>query len=137
MEIVIADTGFIVALTNLSDPKHEIVKKCYLSYQIILTPQTVLAEVAYLIGRESGIKTVVNFLKGLSKSRFSVTPITSEDILRTADILEQYSDSRIDFVDATVMAIAERLNIVTILTLDQRDFSIYRPKNCSSFYLLP
>lgn len=137
MEIVIADTGFIVALANLADPKHENVKKCYLEYQIILMPQTVFAEVAYLIGRESGIKTVANFLRGLSKSRFSVVAITPEDILRTADILEQYADSRIDFVDATVMAIAERLNITKILTLDQRDFSLYRPKNCASFQLLP
>jgi predicted nucleic acid-binding protein len=137
MEIVIADTGFIVALANLSDPKHQIVKEYYLEYQTILMPQTVLAEVAYLIGRESGIKTVSNFLKGLSKSHFSVVPITSEDILRTAEILEQYLDSRIDFVDASVMAIAERLNIITILTLDQRDFNLYRPKNCSHFYLLP
>ena len=127
MEIVIADTGFIVALTNLSDPKHEIVKKCYFNYKTILIPQTVFAEVAYLIGRESGVKTVANFLRGLSKSHFSVIPITSEDILRTADIIEQYSDSRIDFVDATVMAIAKRLNITTILTLDQRDFNLYRP----------
>ena len=137
MEIVIADTGFIVALANLSDPKHQIVKEYYLEYQTILMPQTVLAEVAYLIGRESGIKTVSNFLKGLSKSRFLVISITSEDILRTAEILEQYLDSRIDFVYASVMAIAERLNIITILTLDQRDFNLYRPKNCSHFYLLP
>jgi len=137
MEIVIADTGFIVALANLSDSKHQIVKEYYSQYQTIFMPQTVLAEVAYLIGRESGIKTVVKFLKGLSKSRFSVIPITSEDILRTAEILEQYLDSRIDFVDASVMAIAERLNIVTILTLDQRDFNLYRPKACSSFNLLP
>jgi len=59
------------------------------------------------------------------------------DMLRTAEILAQYQDSRIDFVDATVMAIAERENIKTVLTLDRRDFSLFRPKHCLSFTLLP
>ena len=70
-------------------------------------PQTVLAEVSYLIGREAGIKKVSTFLKGISNSRFSLIALTTEDILRIAEILEQYVDSRIDFVDASVMAVAE------------------------------
>jgi predicted nucleic acid-binding protein len=100
-------------------------------------PQTVLAEVAYLIGREAGIKNVAFFLKGLSASRFSLISITPEDISRIAQILEEYQDSRIDFVDASVMAVAERLKIVTILTLDRRDFSLFRPLHCEAFNLLP
>lgn len=32
-------------------------------------------------------------------------------------------------IDATVMAIAERLNIVTVLTLDRRDFIVKQDKN--------
>ena len=123
METVIADTGFIVALTNISDPKHDAVKSIYLKQQNILMPQTILAEVAYLIGREAGTKNVSTFLRGLTASRFSLMALTTEDILRIAEILEQYVDSRIDFVDASVMAIAEQLNITTILTLDHRDFS--------------
>ena len=70
METVIADTGFVVALANRSDSKHEAVKAIYIQQQMILLPQTVLAEVAYLIGRESGIVTVAYFLRGLPVSRF-------------------------------------------------------------------
>ena len=137
METVIADTGFIVALTNISDSKHDVVKSVYLKQQNILMPQTVLAEVAYLVGREAGIKNVSTFLKGLTASRFSLIALTTEDILRIAEILEQYVDSRIDFVDASVMAMAERLNINTILTLDYRDFSLFRPEHCDAFILMP
>ena len=64
METVIADTGFIVAVTNASERSHQIVKQIYLQQKTILMPQTVLAEVAYLIGREAGIKNVSFFLKG-------------------------------------------------------------------------
>jgi uncharacterized protein len=137
MEIVIADTGFIVALTNRSDPKHSVAIAIYSNYKKILLPQTVLAEVAYLVGREAGISTVVKFLRGLSASRFSLVELSEDDILRTAEILEKHTDSRIDFVDATVMALAERLNLVTILTLDRRDFSIFRPRHCNTFNIIP
>ena len=137
METVVADTGFVVALANRSDSQHQAVKTLYIQKQMILLPQTVLAEVAYLIGRESGIGTVASFLRGLPVSRFSLIALVEEDILRVAEILNQYADSRIDFVDATVMAVAERLNIVTILTLDRRDFSLFRPRHCDSFNLIP
>ncbi|CAN1211537.1 Ribonuclease VapC [Tumidithrix helvetica PCC 7403] len=137
MEIVIADTGFVVALTNRSDPRHITVRDIYSQQQKILLPQTVLAEVAYLVGREAGIATVVKFLKGLSASRFLLVELIEADILRTAEILEAYADSRIDFVDASIMALAERLNLVTVLTLDRRDFSLFRPRHCNSFILVP
>lgn len=62
---------------------------------------------------------------------------TDQDIDRTASILEKYLDSRVDFVDASIMAIAERLNIQTVLTIDQRDFRLFRPKHCEYFILKP
>ena len=137
MESVIADSGFIVALTNSSDKRHAEVQPIYLQYPKILVPQLVLVEVAYLIGRDVGIPTVVRFLKGIPASRFELIEATAQDIERIAQILEQYADSKVDFVDASVMAIAERLNITTVLTIDRRDFSLFRPVHCPNFILLP
>ena len=133
----IADTGFIVALLNRTDDQHLESRAVYLQQQSILFPQTVLAEVAYLAGRESGNATVAAFLKGLSVSKLQLSPLVEADLLRVAEILEQYADSRIDFVDATVMAMAERFGLVKVLTLDQRDFRLFRPKHCQAFELLP
>ena len=139
MEInqAVGDTGFVVALVNKSDQKHSEVTKIYQQVRKILLPQSVLAEVGYLIGREAGINTVITFLKGFKYSRFQLVALTEDDLLKTAEILEQYQDSRIDFVDATVMVIASRFQIETILTLDQRDFRLFRPKHCNSFIILP
>jgi predicted nucleic acid-binding protein len=136
-KLTISDTGFVVALLNQSDTKHSDVIAIYQKYQQILLPQTVLAEVAYLVGRSAGISTVAAFLKGLSASRFHLIPLSETDVIRVSEILEEYKDSRIDFVDATVMAIAERLKITLILTLDQRDFRLFRPKHCQSLEILP
>lgn len=137
MERVVGDTGFVVALTNRSDSRHGEVAEVYFQQTEIVLPQTVLAEVAYLIQRDAGAGTFIRFLRGLAQSKFVVTALTDWDLQKTAEILAQYQDSRIDFVDATVMAIAERENITTVLTIDRRDFSLFRPKHCLSFTLLP
>ena len=135
--ISIADTGFIVALVDRQDSYHQDVKAIYLQQKEIIVPQSVLAEVAYLLGRAAGIFAVVQFLRSLKTSRFELTALKEEDIARIGDVLEEYQDSRIDFVDASVMAIAERLNLTIVLTLDRRDFSLYRPQHCPAFTLLP
>jgi predicted nucleic acid-binding protein len=41
------------------------------------------------------------------------------------------------FVDAIIVAIAERLNITRVLTLDVRDFRMFSPRHCAAFELLP
>ena len=137
MEIAIADTGFVVALLNQGDARHSDVVPIYTRQFSILLPQTVLAEVAYLIGRDAGIKTVVAFLRGLNTSRFRLIALTEVDVDRVAEILQTYADSRIDFVDASVMAVAERFGSAKILTLDQRDFRLFQPRHCDSFEILP
>jgi predicted nucleic acid-binding protein len=135
--IAVADTGFVVALLNRTDVRHEAVKSVYANQRSVLLPQTVLAEVAYLLGRDAGTTVVVGFLNGLPASRFRLVSLTDDDAIRIAAILGQYADSRIDFVDASVMAIAEHYSSKTILTLDQRDFRLFRPQHCDSFEILP
>jgi len=60
-----------------------------------------------------------------------------EDYSRSAEIIRQYSDAKLDFVDTLIVAMAERLNITRVLTLDRRDFQLIRPKHCSAFEILP
>jgi predicted nucleic acid-binding protein len=133
----VADTGFVVALANQQDNQHAAVKAIYAQQRQILLPQTVLAEVAYLLTRDAGTAKFIQFLESLPVSRLQLVGLIDQDIVRTTAILRQYQDSRIDFVDASVMAIAERHNLTTILTLDRRDFSLYQPPHCSAFTLLP
>lgn len=134
---VVGDSGFVVALLNQRDSWHSEVAQVYAQQQQILLPQTVLTEVAYLIGRDAGVATVVAFLRGLPESRFHLVELTDSDVRRVAEILDVYADSRIDFVDATVMAVAERYGSTKILTLDRRDFRLFRPRHCDSFEILP
>lgn len=47
------------------------------------------------------------------------------------------ADAELDFADAAVIALAERLDIEHVATFDRRDFSIIRPQHCQAFQLLP
>jgi uncharacterized protein len=135
---MIADTGFIVALALPSQPRHP---ECAAIYRQIKTrifiPQIVLAETAYLIEKYAGKTALVKFMRALPVQKYEVMPMTDIDIQRAADIYLKYLDTRLDFVDASVIAIAERLKIQTILTLDRRDFSLVRPAHVDYLTLLP
>jgi predicted nucleic acid-binding protein len=49
-------------------------------------------------------------------------------------LLVTYADLHLGFVDASVVALAERLEITQIATLNHRDF---RPHHVDAFELLP
>jgi hypothetical protein len=73
----------------------------------------------------------------LSASASEIFAAALQDYNRAVDILEKYHDTRIDFVDACIMALAERLQLKRILTFDHRDFGIFRPAHIERFELLP
>jgi predicted nucleic acid-binding protein len=77
------------------------------------------------------------FLQQLVSNKTILETITLEDLQRVNEILQRYADSHLDFVDATIVAIAERRHITRILSLDRRDYTMIRPKHCPYFELLP
>jgi uncharacterized protein len=96
-----------------------------------------VTEVAYLLARDIGQDSAADFVGSLAGTDLTLESPAREDYARCGDLLRQYSDAGLDFVDALIVAMAERLNITRLLTLDRRDFQIVRPKHCSSFDLLP
>lgn len=133
----IADTSFIVALGNKADKDHEACNTVKREEQIIYIPQSVLAEVGYMLKRELGSRGLAHFLRTLPQTKYRIVPVELADILRTADLLEQYADARPDFVDLSIVAVAERMRVPRILTLDRRDFEIIRPRHIDHLELLP
>ena len=132
------DAGFLFALIDENDVHHancvETLKRIH--HQIIL-PVPAITETAYLVKRECGVEALAIFLESMSDTDFSFETPISEDYLRTAEIIRKYNDANIDFVDACIVAIAERLNITKILTIDRRHFGIFKPKHCEAFEIFP
>ena len=57
--------------------------------------------------------------------------------LELAQLVEQYDNFPLGGSDASVIAIAERRSITTILTTDRRHFAAVRPRHVGAFELLP
>ena len=131
------DTGFLLAVLDASDEHHEACKANLLAEHQPLLPDVVLPELAYMTLRELGYPVWIQFLKSVVAEELPLERIRSEDLARSAEILEQYADAKVDFVDCVIVAMAERLNVVRIMTVDQRHFRMFQPKHCKSFTILP
>jgi predicted nucleic acid-binding protein len=135
---VLIDSGFLFATLNRSDQKHtEVVEALRTVRDIIVFPVPAITEVTYLLARDIDNETSADFVESLATTDLVLETPQRDDYSRSAELLRQYDDSHLDFVDALIAAIAERLNITTILTLDRRDFQMVRPKHCAGFHLLP
>jgi predicted nucleic acid-binding protein len=58
-------------------------------------------------------------------------------IARASALLDRYADLNLDFADACAVALAERLNVRRLLTLDRRHFAAVRPRHSPAFDVLP
>jgi predicted nucleic acid-binding protein len=117
------------------------------AYTTALAHDELVTEVAVKIppaGQRSGtFQNLVHIRRDEKKSPRRV-PHEKRLLFRPTDrsleleqLLRRYEDAEIGFVDATVVAIAERLKIRRILTTDRRDFSLIQPRHCKQFELLP
>jgi hypothetical protein len=100
-------------------------------------PVTVLPEAAYLLSGHLGVGAEQKLVQTVVNGEMAMEDLTVQDLRRALELLRRYDDARLGFVDASVVAIAERLKIERILTTDRRDFSLVRPRHCKQFELLP
>ncbi len=134
---VLIDTGPILSLADQSDPRHVEVKKVWKSSRgPFVTSIAIIPEACYLLLKYLGPEAELRFLESWQSGEFQVEPVGSKDLQRILEVLNQYKDQQFGFADASLFALAERLKIRSILTLDQRHFSAYRPSHCSHWEFL-
>lgn len=132
------DSSFLFALINQKDTNHAacvaVARDAALHKSILVT---VIPETCYLLHKWLGHAVMRAFIQNLQDPIWQIEQIQPQDWARVNELLNQYADVRLDLVDATLVAVAERLNIETILTLDQRDFRLIRPHHAGFFTILP
>lgn len=77
------------------------------------------------------------FVDSLIKRELAVEQVGTPDLVRCIELLKKYEKLNLGLVDASIIAVSERLNIQKVLTTDRRHFSAVKPKHCESFVLLP
>jgi predicted nucleic acid-binding protein len=135
---LLIDSGFLYALFDKDDRFHHAVATvAELEGGVAVVPDVVLVEVAFLVRRAGGVPAVVRFLESFAQSGFELEALTHDDVDRARSLMETYADARLDFVDVCIMAIAARLGITRIATIDPRDFLIVRPTHVGHFEIVP
>ena len=138
MTIAVVDTGVVLALAIARDPRHDDVVRALRSHVGgLILPDPVLFESAQLVGRRFGSTAEARLIRHLVTTDWRRMPVTAEDLVRVAELLETYAEANIGFADGAIVAMAERLGATRLFTLDRRDFSIMRPRHVDAFELLP
>jgi uncharacterized protein len=139
--VIVCDTGPLVAAALYNDPDHhrcvELFTGMHLAGREMVLPAPVIAEVGYLVGKYAGARAESLFLRSLASGDFTVGELTQGDYVRMAELVEQYADLPLGTTDASVIALAERLDVHEVATLDHRHFKVVRPRHTKAFTLLP
>jgi predicted nucleic acid-binding protein len=135
---MLVDSSFLYALSDRSDKNHLAAVQFLASLGANwIVPSTVLPELCYLLQSRISYRAMRDFAGLLAADQVPLVDIKPEAWLRVSELLARYADSRLDFVDATIIAMAELLDLTQIATFDRRHFRVIRPRHCPAFELLP
>lgn len=135
---LVLDTGVSLALLNAEDRYHAAcVRLANATKETLVVPVATLAELDYWVRKRMGVRAWQTFVEEIEAGAYRLEPTTESDLLRAAELEVQYEDLRLDFVDAAVIALCERLGEPKVATIDRRDFSAVVPRHVPSLELLP
>ncbi|MBI4205179.1 MAG: PIN domain-containing protein [Betaproteobacteria bacterium] len=129
MQRLLVDSGPLVALFDADDRWHRPVADFLKKYRgELVTSAANVTEAAWITASASD-RMLANLLTWLHRGGVSVHNLEPQDFSRIAALFAQYRTLRPDFADLALVALAERLKLDRILTLDKKDFMVYRLKN--------
>ena len=134
--MILIDTGPIVAFFDKDDRHHslciEILKDIR---EPFVTTWPVLTECFYLLNFSWEVQDSLWLF--MQRGGIEVYPLEKDLLHRCRELMKQYRDLPMDLADATLVALADVLEIPKIFTLDHRDFSVYRFKQKRRFTIIP
>ncbi len=134
--MLLIDTGIFVAAADRDEP-HHIASADVLRGRDLAVAAPVITETAWMIETRLGPDAEARFLALVTSDRFQIQDLRLVDSQRSIELIRQYADLGLGFVDASIIAIAERLNLTDIATHNHRDFAVVRPAHCDAFELIP
>jgi uncharacterized protein len=135
--VLLVDTNVLLAGADTSTPEHYRCAALLDTRTDLFVVSTVAVECAWMIESRLGARAEAVFVASIAAGEIGLVDLTLADWARSAQLIETYADLGLGLVDASIVAVAERLNLATIATMNQRDFTVVRPAHCDAFELLP
>lgn len=130
------DTGVFVALLDKSERNHERCMAFFKEFKgKLFTTEPVLTETLYLLGTSTQAQR--SCIEFILNGGVTLIPQSMESLSRASALMEKYKDIPMDFADATLVTLAEEIDIVEILTLDRKGFGTYRIRGKTAFKIWP
>jgi uncharacterized protein len=132
--MIIADTGFWLALFDRRDNHHQTVRAFALTInEPFISTLPVLTEVCYLLQTRCNPLKATDFLIAQQAGLFHLFTISESHLPKMTQLMIQYADLPMDLADASLVLLAEELGHGRIVSTDRRDFHTYRWKNNEPF----
>ncbi len=120
---VLVDAGPIVAYLHRGDAWHKAAVRFFRAWRgELLTTWPVVTEAAYLSETRKARLAIVQWLQ----RNLQPVPQDASDAARIERCYRKYADQEPDLADLSLLALAERTGVRDILTVDVKDFAIYR-----------
>ncbi|MGD0696354.1 MAG: PIN domain-containing protein [Terriglobia bacterium] len=130
------DTGAILALLDRSDRWHESCMRVFGELRLpLLTSEAVLTELFHLVG--DGRREMEAAWQFVRSGAVVLGTIEDAELPYIHEMMSRYWDRPMDFADGTLVHLARRESISTILTVDYADFATYRIAGKRQFRVLP
>ena len=132
--MIIADTGFWLALANTSDRHHPAAKRTLAGLsEGLVTTWPVVTETCHLLANALSVEAELRFVASLRAGAAMLFSLTADHLERIHDLMRKYRDLPMDLADASLVLLAEHLGSGRILSTDTRDFRTYRWKERKPF----
>lgn len=135
--MIFIDTGVFVSAADRDEPRHTECAALLRTRLGLAVAAPVVAEAAWMIESRLGPNAEARFLRAVIEAPFAILDLDRDDYLRATDLITTYDDLGLGFVDASIVALAERTGTTEIATLNRRDFAVVRPTHTQAFQLLP
>jgi hypothetical protein len=135
--VIVADSSVLYALLDDHDQGHTEASSWYEgALDELLTTPLVLAEVDHLAARRLGLREVRAFRSDIVAGAYAIEWWEGA-AAASAEIANRYGDLGLSLTDASLVALAARLETTSIATFDERHFRAVRPLSGDAFTLLP
>lgn len=124
MRSALVDSGPLVALFDPSDAHHKTTLAFMGKFrESLVTTWPVVTEVCHLL--KFSVDVQLNFLRWVQRGGVEIAEIEMSLLERIITLTEKYRDRPMDLADASLVVLAMKTGIHSILSLDT-DFDIYR-----------
>ena len=135
--MILTDSGPLIAIIDRKDADHAACAAALAHLRgPMVTSWPALTEAMYLLGSRAGWKAQEALLRLAVRGDVAPAVLGPDELDRCLALMDKYRSLPMDFADATLVVLAERLRTRRIFTLDA-DFRVYRLRGRSSFELIP